>query len=118
MAEGQGGPAMINVAAQWDDPDSLFHNMKRMLSVRRTEKAFGRGDMAWVDMGNPAVAAYYRTYEDRSLLILNNLSDNPQTVRLAGTDGDFDDILSGKTFGRVDTLTLEPYQYLWLRQTD
>ena len=111
------GPAQVNVAAQQADPDSLFQSMRRMIAMRKAHPAFGRGDFAWVEAGSPALAAYVRTYENERILVINNLSDQPQEARILG--GSAMPVLLGgparlTSVDFSEPVTLEPYQYLWL----
>jgi maltose alpha-D-glucosyltransferase/alpha-amylase len=118
------GPARVNVAAQQADPHSLWHALRRMIAVRKQQRAFGWGDFAWVDGGSQAVAAYQRVDHDERLLIVNNLSDATQTVRLPAerpAPAEVFDLLADSALssaagpdGRL-TLTLAPFQYRWLK---
>jgi maltose alpha-D-glucosyltransferase/alpha-amylase len=114
------GPAVVNVAAQTDDADSLFHTTQRMISIRRQHPAFGRGKFAWFPVESKAVIAYWRVLEDERMIILNNLSDQTQTISIDPaiiqapeiynlSSGEFRAVIPGKTM----TLTLTPYQYAW-----
>src|SRR6185503_2589976 len=76
----------LNVAGQVADPNSLFHTISKMIRVRKEHQAFGRGSMEWVDTDNPAIAVYKRTYQDETMLILNNLSDSTQSASLPKED--------------------------------
>jgi maltose alpha-D-glucosyltransferase/alpha-amylase len=112
------GYRRVNVADQLADPNSLLHLIRRMIAVRRQHRAFGWGDFAWAECGTEAVAAYQRAYQDERLLILNNLSNAPQTIKLS-TSSEPTDILTGEhVSARGDgqpMLTLQPYQYRWLK---
>ncbi|MGW8249838.1 MAG: maltose alpha-D-glucosyltransferase [Anaerolineales bacterium] len=117
----QFGPQYVNVRAQQDDPDSLWHTLRRMISLRKEHPIFGWGDFAWVDVGTTAIAAYQRIYQDDRLFILNNLSDEPHIISLdlhPYRGETVIDILSGRELHDVQenqvTITLQPYQYLWL----
>jgi len=105
------GPTKVNVDAQLVDPDSLFNIIRHMITIRKEHKVFGWGDFNWVDVGTKAVAAYTRSFEDETLLILNNLSDEAQEIEL---DKPYNDLLT-KTDFPAGNLTLQPYQYLWLK---
>jgi maltose alpha-D-glucosyltransferase/alpha-amylase len=112
------GPAQVNVEAQRADPGSLFHTIQYMIAVRKQYKAFGRGDFAWVDLGTKAIAAYTRHFQGESLLVINNLSDVPQTVQPA-LSGEYQDVFTGRPFSFSQPINLQPYQYLWLfKKTD
>ena len=56
--------------------------MKRIISVRRTHRAFGRGTLEFLHPGNRKVIAYLREYEDESILCVANLSRSAQPVEL------------------------------------
>ncbi len=54
-----------------------------MLVVRKRHRVFGRGALTWLqNAANPAVAAYLRTLGGETILVLNNLSDSPQTLAI------------------------------------
>ena len=115
------GAGWVNVAAQQSEPGSLWHAIHRMIKVRKANLALGWGDFTWVDSGSPAVAAYWRTYQDDSLLILNNLSGSEQAIRVilpAGSRVEGKDLFSGEILSSANAehlvLILQPYQYLWL----
>jgi len=116
------GPARVNAAAQQRDPNSLFNVVQRMIAVRKRHSAIGRGDFAWVDCGSNAVAAYLRSYRGERLLVVNNLSAEPQTIALTVPEpkpSAWRDLMAdSKDFPMQDgnlSLTLAPYQYRWLK---
>ena len=115
------GPEWVNVAAQQDDPGSLWHTLQRMIAVRKSHPAFGQGSMTWLDSPNPAVAGYWRQYQGERLLILNNLSGEIQKVAIPVKPDDGlvlkslldSSLLQVPKHGELE-LTLSPYGYLWL----
>jgi maltose alpha-D-glucosyltransferase/alpha-amylase len=114
------GPDSINVADQQADPKSLYHAIRRMIEIRKQYMAFGWGRFSWAQQDNPAVAAYWRRYQDENLLILNNLSDRIQYVTISMPYGSLPvDILSDRILRIIDnhffSITLAPYRYLWLK---
>ncbi len=72
----------INVEAQERTPSSLLNWMKRLITVRKTSPAFGRGTLSFLYPGNRRVIAYLREYEDQTVLCVANLSRSPQAVQL------------------------------------
>lgn len=110
------GPARVNVHAQQQDPNSLFHAIRHMLAVRKKHKAFGRGDFAWVDVGTKSISAHTRSFDGEFLFILNNLSGQTQTISANGVSGHFKDVLTENTFDLSQPITLQAYQYLWLEK--
>jgi glycosidase len=102
------------VATQEADPESLLHQLRHLIAVRKQSEIFGLGDFAWeVFEADKKVAAYTRNYDGKSLLILNNLSAKAVIGRLSAKSDTYTDMLTGKKYP-AGNLTLEPYQFLWL----
>jgi maltose alpha-D-glucosyltransferase/alpha-amylase len=117
FVKGELGYRNVNVASQFADKNSLFHSISRMINIRKSHRAFGRGSMQWVETDNPAVAVYAREYEDESLLILNNLSDSLQMISFPSEyRGEYIDLLSNVKHTIESTLVMQPYSYLWLKE--
>ncbi|HEX6363386.1 MAG TPA: alpha-glucosidase C-terminal domain-containing protein, partial [Albitalea sp.] len=76
------GYQSINVEAQTRDPSSLLNWTRRMLAVRKTSHAFGRGARTFLRPGNRKVLAYLREYGDDAILCVANLSRSAQPVEL------------------------------------
>ncbi len=107
----------INVAAQRADPASLWQTIRKMIAVRKSHPALGGGEIAWIEYENRSIAAYLRTLGDSQLLIVNNLSGAPQSVRLPFPGQPFQDVLTGRVFdpqGGTAEVNLSPYEYCWL----
>jgi maltose alpha-D-glucosyltransferase/alpha-amylase len=64
----------VNVETQKTNTSSLYWHMKRIISLRKRHKAFGRGDMRFLNVENPKVIAFTRNYQDETILIIANLS--------------------------------------------
>ncbi len=116
------GPQRVNVADQQSDPASLWHTLQRMIAVRKSELAFGRGSFTWLECDNLAIAGYWREHQDGRLLILNNLSAVEQKVSLPEGAEDAKAItqmlgMSNIEAGQDGTLQvkLPPYGYAWLK---
>ncbi|MEJ8848756.1 maltose alpha-D-glucosyltransferase [Variovorax rhizosphaerae] len=76
------GYESINVEAQLRDNSSLLHWTRRMLAVRKTSSAFGRGKKVFLRPGNRKVLAYLSLFEDDVILTVFNLSRAAQPVEL------------------------------------
>jgi maltose alpha-D-glucosyltransferase/alpha-amylase len=72
----------VNVEMQLRNTSSLLWWMKRIINTRRKYKAFGRGDMKFINTENPKILAFTRTYEDETMLVIANLSRYIQPVEL------------------------------------
>ena len=117
ILDGDYGPHNVNVEAQMADPTSLLHVIQHMIAARKTHKVFGWGELTWLDAGTASIAAYIRRYEGESVLILNNLADSPQTAAIpAAEQATYTEILSGERHQVGATITLQPYQFMWLRR--
>lgn len=76
------GFGAVNVEAQARDPSSLLNWMRRILSVRKSSKAFGRGSLRFLEPGNRKILAYLRLYGSEAVLCVANLSRTAQPVEL------------------------------------
>ncbi|HEY5638180.1 MAG TPA: maltose alpha-D-glucosyltransferase [Burkholderiales bacterium] len=76
------GYQAVNVEAQSRDPGSLLNWMRRMLAVRNTTRAFGRGTLEFLRAGNRKVLAYLRAFEGEAILCVANLGRSAQPVEL------------------------------------
>ena len=76
------GYEAVNVESQQRDASSLLHWMKRMLAVRKTSRAFGRGKLTFLKAGNRKILAYLREYGDEVILCVANVGRSAQPVEL------------------------------------
>ncbi len=122
------GYQRLNVAQQRADPQSLWHVMRHMLTVRRSYHAFGRGSFTFVLPENDGVLGYWRIYQDaesgsqETILVLVNLTDETQHIDLdlsAYCGIKPADLLTGQTWPEVQqtpySCDLPPYAYYWLK---
>jgi len=110
--EGKYSPTYVSVDGQMADPHSLLRSMQRMIAARKGHRVFGWGGFKWIDAGTRSIAAYTRSNENETLLILNNLSGQEQTAHVPFQHAT--DIFSDETTA-PGSITLQPFQYLWLR---
>jgi maltose alpha-D-glucosyltransferase / alpha-amylase len=77
------GYQAVNVEAQTRDRSSHLNWMKRMLEVRKSSQAFGRGSMRFIRPGNRKVLAYVRELAgEDTILCVVNLARSAQPVEL------------------------------------
>jgi len=76
------GYEALNVEAQARESSSLLNWTRRMLAVRKTSHAFGRGKRIFLKPGNRKILAYVSHYEDDTILSVFNLSRAAQPVEL------------------------------------
>jgi maltose alpha-D-glucosyltransferase/alpha-amylase len=117
FVQGDLGYEHVNVAAQVADKESLFHSISHMVNIRKQHQAFGRGIMEWLITDNPHLAMYTRKTKDDMVLVIQNLSSAPQTISLPPDHhADYIDLLPN-VFRHIGAgLTLQPYEYLWLKR--
>jgi maltose alpha-D-glucosyltransferase/alpha-amylase len=116
------GYEAVNVEAQARDPGSLLNWMKRMLAVRKTSHAFGRGRLTLLRPGNRKVLAYLRELGDEAILCVANLGRSAQPVEL--NLGRFRGRVPLELLGRTPfppigelpyMLTLPAHSFYWFR---
>jgi maltose alpha-D-glucosyltransferase/alpha-amylase len=76
------GYQAVNVEAQSRSLSSLLSATKRLISVRKSALAFGRGSVTFIGAANRAVLAYVRQYKDEVILCVANLSHAAQATEL------------------------------------
>jgi maltose alpha-D-glucosyltransferase/alpha-amylase len=116
------GYEAVNVEAQTRDRASLLNWMKRMLQIRSTSHAFGRGSLQFVRPGNRKVLVYLRQFGEDTILCVANLARSAQPVEidLAAHKGAVPTELLGQTpFPPIGDLpyllTLAGYGFYWFR---
>jgi len=116
------GYQSTNVEAQSRDPSSLLSWTKRMLAVRKTSQAFGRGTRRFLRPGNRKILAYLREFGDDTILCVANLSRSAQPVELnlSSFKGRVPvEMLGRTTFPPIGELpyllTISGYGFYWFR---
>jgi len=112
----------VNVGAQERTSTSLLRWMRRLVAVRKTYQAFGRGSWEPLDPHNRRVLVFLRRYKDETILCVNNLSRYAQYVELDLSE--FNGLVpmelwSGQPFPHIGELpyllTLGPHNFMWFR---
>jgi maltose alpha-D-glucosyltransferase / alpha-amylase len=119
------GYEAVNVEAQSRSLSSLLSATKRLISVRKSTLAFGRGSMTFIRPANRSVLAYVRQYNDEAILCVANLSRSAQATELdlsAWKDRVPLEMLGRSRFPAIGTLpymiTLAPYGFYWFQLQD
>ncbi|WP_063912619.1 maltose alpha-D-glucosyltransferase [Pseudomonas sp. p21] len=119
------GYQTVNVEAQANDPHSLLNWTRRMLAVRKQQKAFGRGSLRTLTPNNRRILAYLREYTDAAgntevILCVANVSRAAQAAELELSqyaDKVPVEMLGGSAFPPIGQLpfllTLPPYAFYW-----
>ena len=112
----------VNVEAQQMNSSSLLWWMKRIITMRKKYKAFGRGKIHFLSPSNAKVIAFTRTYEDEVILVMANLSRFPQAAEVELEE--YEDyvpveVFSHNKFPHIKEepylFTMAPYGYYWFR---
>jgi maltose alpha-D-glucosyltransferase/alpha-amylase len=118
------GYPSTNVEAQSRDPNSLLSWTKRLLAVRKTSQAFGRGGRRFLRPGNRKILAYLREFGDDTILCVANLSRSAQPVELnlSSFKGRVPVEMLGRTaFPPIGEppylLTISAYGFYWFKLT-
>ena len=116
------GYEAVNVEAQSRSLSSLLSATKRLISVRKSTLAFGRGTMTFIRPVNRSVLAYVRQYQDEVILCVANLSRSAQATELdlsAWKDRIPLEMLGRTRFPAIGELpymiTLAPYGFYWFQ---
>ena len=84
---------------QRSDPASLWHWYRRLIALRRSSPALGRGECTLLESGHPDVLAFRRSYRDEVVTVVTHLGSttarlppdspaNPAGDTLVGEGGD------------------------------
>ena len=116
------GYESVNVEAQSRSLSSLLSATKRLISVRKSTLAFGRGTMTFIRPENRSVLCYIRQYQDEVILCVANLSRSAQATELdlsAWKDRIPLEMLGRTRFPPIGELpymiTLGPYGFYWFQ---
>jgi maltose alpha-D-glucosyltransferase/alpha-amylase len=114
------GYEAVNVEAQSRSLASLLSWTKRLISVRKSSKVFGRGSLSFIRPANRSVLVYVRQYQGEVVLCVANLSRSAQAaeIDLSPWRGRVPFELLGRTnfppVGEAPYLiTLAPYGFFW-----
>jgi maltose alpha-D-glucosyltransferase/alpha-amylase len=119
------GYEAVNVEAQSRSLSSLLSATKRLISVRKSTLAFGRGSMTFIRPANRSVLAYVRQYGGEVILCVANLSRSAQATELDLSP--WKDRIPLEMLGRTRfpaigelpyMITLAPYGFYWFQLTE
>ncbi len=105
------GYQRVNVATQERDPESYLNLTRFLIQTRQGQPALRRGELAWVETGNPAVLAFRRFIPgDEGILCVFNLSDESQSFTLKR---EREDLLTRPNASASGVVSLAPYAAYW-----
>jgi amylosucrase len=97
----------------------IYNELLRLIALRRDQPAFGGANLEVFDTGNEHLLGYSRQHRGKRITVVANFSERPQPLsanclRLNGLGYEFCDLNSGVKLSASETLTLSPYQFVWL----
>ena len=100
----------------------VYHALQAMLRVRKAHKAFSRGTLEFAhfynasQQRNPHVLAYHRAFDGESVLVIQNLSAQEQTVqRIPALMNARHDLLGQELlYVNENILRLPPFSMYWM----
>ena len=75
--------ATINVTAEEADPNSLLNWYKALIELKKTNPALIEGENVMLDTTNTKTLSWLRKGATRSVVVVTNFTDEPQTVDLS-----------------------------------
>ncbi|MCC6191258.1 MAG: maltose alpha-D-glucosyltransferase [Anaerolineales bacterium] len=127
VAEGPFSYQRVNLAAQLADSQSLWHRLRRLVTVRKAQPVFGCGEYEFLPLAGAQVFGLARRHAGEVVVALHNLTAEPQRVEidpsqtpcLASWQGaSAHDLVAERAAGQLRptlTQTLGPYSYCWLK---
>ncbi|WP_129728853.1 alpha-amylase family glycosyl hydrolase [Ectobacillus funiculus] len=73
----------ISVEAENKQKDSLLNHYREMIRVRQQHEELVKGDLQSLQVDNPQVIAYSRTYKQNSIQVYHNISNQPVTLKVS-----------------------------------
>jgi amylosucrase len=108
---------------RWDDmatPEGYIYNeLLRLIALRKGQRALAGSTLEVFDTGSPHLLGYTRRGGGQRILVVVNVSERAQSIaanrlRLHGLGYQFCDLNTGVRLSAGETLSLAPYQFVWL----
>ena len=72
----------VNVEVQKNKPSSLYNFLKKIIKIRKRNKAFGDGELEFLYPDNKKVLVFLRKRKSKTYLVVLNLSKSAQPVEI------------------------------------
>lgn len=99
----------ISLEEQQNDPNSLYNCYKKTIQLKQSNAALATGDYENASNNNEKVISFYRYNDQQKVLVVINLSDEQQVVRLHQNVKKPISLLDNKTTFENE-LSLKPYE--------
>ncbi|MCD8899010.1 alpha-glucosidase [Staphylococcus gallinarum] len=100
----------INVAQQQQDKDSILNFYKQLIQLKKSDELFTYGQFKLVDVDNPDVFAYSRTYNNKKVIVIGNLTDQTTSVTLTTDVTEWEVLLHNYKEHSLNFAQLRPYE--------
>lgn len=113
-----------NLSTEGSRTAVVLNRMKELIGVRRAQPAFHPNANKHSLHTGDRVFSFWRQSQDRQQIIycLHNVSKEPQSVFLMSMNLigalHWQDLITGTRYRADDTIHLQPYQYVWLRNEE
>jgi sucrose phosphorylase len=108
-----------NLMSELKDPESfrarIFFSYIDLIKIRKKQQAFHpNADFEILEI-DPKVFAIKRYCQEQTIYALTNISSQDLSVSLSGNEvaAQMTDLITGEQID-TDSITLKPYQYMWL----
>jgi glycosidase len=118
IAEGEYSYKQVNVAAQQRESDSLLNWFDRAIRIRKQCPEFGCGNWKIIETSEICVFAHCCEIDQRAVLAVHNLSNQPCTATLKiDLDRSLIELFSDHPYEPLSSpsISLEPFGYRWFR---
>lgn len=100
----------INASTQMSDLDSIYHYYKKLIHIRKENKAISEGEISFLYEDNDSIFAYKRTTNSQEILVICNWKGEVLDAKVPGTYhtmlGNYNDAKNEI----IDSIKLRPYE--------
>jgi alpha-glucosidase len=96
-----------NVETEDADPASTLNFYRALLAFRRGHAVWGTGEMTILDVDNASIFAFIRKNADESFLVVENLSEDPQSGSAVAPIGSVGAVVWGAGTATMGNATLQ-----------
>lgn len=107
-----------------EQENETFDFVKKLISVRTSEKAIGEGRLTQFLPFNDGVYVYFRTADNETIMVATNTANTSKTFstdrfkEVLNGQNKAQDLLSGQEYNNLTTLTLDAYEAKILKLHD
>ncbi len=105
----------ITVEAQQKDEDSILAFYKRLIAIRKKYPVVAKGEISFLETGTDMVLAYQRTLGEQRLIVLCNLGEQKQDVRVGKEWSNYQILLENyqsQELPSEEIYTMKPYEFM------